>query len=156
MAIKSTTPFLWFEQGAGAAADFYAEVFDDVTILSKMPGPGEEPMGVTLSINGATVTLFNGGPSHKLDEAFSLMVTVETQDEIDRYWDALVDGGEPSRCGWLTDKFGLTWQIVPEMLPGVLGGADADGRERATNAMLGMVKLDIQQLQDAYDGATVA
>ncbi|MGH2907115.1 MAG: VOC family protein [Solirubrobacterales bacterium] len=152
MQAKSITPFLWFESGAKAASDYYLEVFDDAELVDTMPGPGDEPMGVTLRLKDLTLRLFNGGPMHKLDEAFSLFVFVETQEEVDYFWDKLVDGGEPSRCGWLTDKFGVTWQIIPEMLPDVLAGSDPEGCQRATEAMLGMVKLDIAELQTAYDG----
>lgn len=153
MKAKSITPFLWLQSGAAEAADFYANVFDDVERVSEMPGPGGVPMSVTIRLAGQELTLFNGGPSHKLDAAFSLFVAVETQEEIDYFWDRLLaDGGEPSRCGWLTDKFGVSWQIIPVMLPGVLGGADAEGSGRAMQAMLGMAKLDIAELQAAYDG----
>lgn len=146
------TPFLWLNEGASEAADFYTSVFADSERISEMPGPGDEPMGVTVRVKDVEFILFNGGPNYELSPAFSLMVECEDQAEIDELWTKLTDGGNESRCGWLEDKFGVSWQIVPKVLPDLLGGPDPDGRERAMQAMLGMVKFDIAALQAAYDG----
>ena len=111
-------------------------------------------MGVTIRLKNLELTLFNGGPAHPLGEAFSLFVSCEDQAEIDRLWDALIaDGGRPSRCGWLEDRYGLSWQIVPDSLGELIGGGDPEGAKRATEAMLAMSKLDLAELQRAYDGA---
>jgi predicted 3-demethylubiquinone-9 3-methyltransferase (glyoxalase superfamily) len=151
--VKNIRPFLWFEDKAEEAKDFYLDVFEDSELLDTMPGPEDKPMGVTLRLKNLELTLFNGGPHFKLSEAFSLFVTCENQEEVDYFWDKLLEGGEPSRCGWLKDKYGVSWQIVPEVLSEVLGGSDPAGRERAMQAMLGMIKLDVAELQRAYEGA---
>lgn len=151
--MKSITPFLWFESQAADAAEFYLEVFEDSERISSMPGPGEVPMGVTLRVKNLELTLFNGGPTYKLDEAFSLMVICDDQDEVDRLWDVLTaDGGKPVQCGWLTDKFGVSWQIVPAGFLDVVFGPDPEGSKRAFDAMTAMIKLDLAEVQAAYDG----
>jgi predicted 3-demethylubiquinone-9 3-methyltransferase (glyoxalase superfamily) len=150
--MKSITPFLWFDDNVVEAKDFYLGIFEDAEQTFAMPGPGDEPMGVTLRLKNLELTLFKGGPMYTLNPAFSLFVSCEDQAEVDYYWEKLLEGGEPSRCGWLVDKYGVSWQIVPEMLSAVLSGPDAEGSKRAMEAMLGMVKLDIAQLQAAYDG----
>lgn len=147
------TPFLWFEDQAEQAMDFYLGVFENSELVSTMPGPGDRPMAVTVRLNDVELILFNGGPHQKLNEAFSLFVSCETQVEVDYYWERLLEGGRPDRCGWLKDRFGVSWQIVPDGLGGLIGGSDPDGAQRAMQAMLGMVKLDIAELQRAYDGA---
>lgn len=153
MSTPQITPFIWLESGAATARDFYLEIFPDGNTVYEMPGPGDEPMGIAVWIGELTFILFNGGPAQKQTAAFSLMVSVEGQDEVDRLWDALTaDGGEESQCGWLKDKFGVSWQIVPTVLPEVMGGPDAEGRARANAAMMGMKKLVIADLQAAYDG----
>lgn len=153
MSTPQITPFIWLESGASAARDFYLEIFPEGETVYEMPGPGDEPMGIAVTLGELTVILFNGGPTYKQTEAFSLMVSVEGQEEVDRLWDGLTaDGGEESMCGWLKDKFGVSWQIIPTMFPEVMGGPDPEGRERATQAMMGMKKLVIADLQAAYDG----
>jgi predicted 3-demethylubiquinone-9 3-methyltransferase (glyoxalase superfamily) len=150
---KSIVPFIWLESGATDARDFYLSIFEDAKTNYEMPGPGEQPMGVAIDIGPLTFILFNGGPAYKQTEAFSLMVSVEGQAEVDRLWEALTaDGGEESQCGWLKDKFGVSWQIVPTVLPQVLGGPNPEGRKRATEAMLAMKKLVIADLEAAYAG----
>lgn len=154
MKFLTVIPFLWLDGTARQAAEFYAEVFEGAQIVDTTPGgPGSEPMGVTVRIADLEFTLFNGGPAHSLSEAFSLMVTVETQEEVDHFWSVLCEGGHEDRCGWLKDKFGVSWQIVPTALPRVLGGEDPAGRERAMQAMLGMRKLDVAELEAAYAGS---
>src|SRR4249919_3246055 len=115
------TPFIWLDADPREARDYYFSVFDDTAEVFQMPGPGDAPMGIAISIDGNPYILFNGGPQFPQTEAFSLMVSADGQDEVDRYWDALTADGEESECGWLKDKYGLSWQIVPTVLPEVLG-----------------------------------
>lgn len=150
--MNDVTPFLWLAEGASDAADLYTSVFEDSERVSDMRGPDDQPMGVTVRVKNLEFTLFNGGPRYQLDDAFSLMVACEDQAEIDFLWEKLTEGGSESKCGWLKDRFGVSWQIVLKGLSGLLGGPDAAGRERAMQAMLGMVKLDIAELQAAYEG----
>jgi predicted 3-demethylubiquinone-9 3-methyltransferase (glyoxalase superfamily) len=156
--MPTITPFLWLHGDVREAAAFYASVFGDAVVEDGMefpessPGKVGEIMSTTVDVRGQRLTLFNGGAGPTLTEGFSLFVECHGQDEVDRYWDALVEGGTPNRCGWLTDRFGVTWQIVPDVLGDYLGGPDAEGRGRAMQAMLGMVKLDIAGLRSAYEG----
>lgn len=152
MQCNSVTPFLWLDDSARQAGEFCAEVFTDAAIVDMMPGPGDEPMGVTMRIGDLRLTIFNGGPTHQLTEAFSLMVSVETQEEVDYFWESLSEGGVEDRCGWLKDRFGVSWQIVPTALMRTLSGDDPDGRARATQAMFGMKKLLVAELEAAYAG----
>ena len=153
MKCNSVTPFLWLDDTARQAAEFYVQVFDDAEIVETVPGPGSEPIGVTVRVADLRFTVFNGGPHHKLTEAFSLMISVETQEEVDYFWSALSEGGQEDRCGWVKDRFGVSWQVVPEALMRVLGGDDPEGAARAQQAMLGMRKLDIAGLEAAYAGS---
>jgi predicted 3-demethylubiquinone-9 3-methyltransferase (glyoxalase superfamily) len=133
---------LWFDGQAKAAADFYCRVFEDSKITS------ENPMVVTFEINGTKFMGLNGGPEFKFDEAISLVVNCDTQQEIDFYWENLIaDGGEESMCGWLKDKFGVSWQIVPSAL-GKLMSHPQKG-QRAMQALMKMRKLDIRKLEEA-------
>ena len=109
-------------------------------------------MLASFSLNGQEVMALNGGPVYELSPAFSFFVSCEDQDEVDRYWDALIEGGEPSECGWLVDRFGLSWQIVPTALGRLMSDPDRERAGRVMQAMLGMVKLDVAGLQAAYDG----
>jgi predicted 3-demethylubiquinone-9 3-methyltransferase (glyoxalase superfamily) len=155
MATNNVTPFIWLEKGAAEARDFYLTQFPEAQAVAVMPdfNPGE-PMGITMKIADTPMILFNGGPGYPQTIAFSMMVTVDTQDDVDRLWDGLIEGGgEHSQCGWLQDRFGLWWQIIPAGFMDVMGGPDADGRDRAREAMLKMTKLDLAELQQAYDGA---
>ena len=151
-------PFLWFHDQALPAARFYVSVFPNSRILSDVPnaeaapGPTGQVMVVDFEIDGQRVTALNGGPVYTLSPAFSFVIDCEDQEEVDHYWDKLVDGGQPSRCGWLTDRFGLSWQVVPKALFETIAGPDAAGRERATAAMMKMVKLDVAALKAAYAG----
>ena len=155
MSTPTIRPFLWFGQNAEAAAHFYVSVFRNSKIVTVMPSPDPTtPMGVELEIDGQRLIAFNGGPHFKLTEAVSLMVQCETQDEVDYFWDKLTaDGGEPSRCGWLKDKFGLSWQIIPQALVTLMGDKDPARAGRVVQAMLGMSKIDIAGLQKAYDAS---
>ena len=158
--MPTITPCLWFDDNGEAAMDLYCSIFPDaqVTETSRYGDGAPLPAGTLLTaffeIAGQRVMVLNGGPAFTPDEAFSFYVGVETQEEIDRYWDALIaDGGAPSQCGWLKDRFGVSWQIVPSMLGQLLSDPDAEKAGRAMQAMLSMGKLDIAGLQRAYDGA---
>lgn len=147
--MSTVTPFLWFNDQAGEAAAFYLSLFPGSRRLSetkmKGAGPGldEAVSMTTIEMQGTTVTLFNGGPHFTLNEAFSFSVTCKDQQEIDTFWEKLTDGGMESRCGWLKDRFGVSWQVVPENLGALLR------RPGAMKAMMAMKKLDIATLEAA-------
>lgn len=149
------TPFLWFNDNAEEAIGFYTSVFKDskVGLVSRYgeAGPGRKGQFMTGSfvLNGQEFIALNGGPQFKFTEAISFVVNCENQKEVDYYWDKLCEGGQPSQCGWLKDKFGLSWQIVPAALPMLLRDKDPEKAKRVMNAMLKMRKLDIKTLQDA-------
>jgi predicted 3-demethylubiquinone-9 3-methyltransferase (glyoxalase superfamily) len=141
------TPFLWFDHQAAEAAAFYCAVFPNSTLVS------QSAQSVTLILEGQRLNLLNGGPHYRLSPAFSLFVSCETQAEIDDLWQKLTaDGGAPSRCGWLVDKYGLSWQLVPPLLGAYLQDPDPVKSGRVLDAMLTMTKLEIAELQRAYDG----
>ncbi|MGZ6066589.1 MAG: VOC family protein [Polyangiales bacterium] len=140
MQAQKVASFLWFESKAEEAVKFYASVFGDDCRHS----------GTSFELFGQRFIAFNGGPTYRLTEAFSIMVECESQAEIDTYWDALTaNGGAPSRCGWLKDRFGVSWQIVPKQLFALLQDRDPAKAKRVLNAMLGMQKLDIAKLEHA-------
>ena len=150
------SPFLWYDSEAEAAAQLYVSIFPNskITSVSRYgeAGPGKPGSAMTVSfeLDGLPVTALNGGPHFKLTEAFSMSVDCADQTEVDRYWNALIeDGGQPSRCGWLKDRFGLSWQIVPRALPRLLTDADRAKAQRVMAAMLKMSKLDVAQLEAA-------
>lgn len=146
--VPSVTPFLWLERDAAAAARRYAAIFPGSRVLES------SAQSATLELAGQSIILFEGGPVYRLSAAFSLFVSCETQAEIDHYWDALLEGGgKPTRCGWLDDRFGVTWQVIPARLRSWIAGPDAAGAKRALEAMMGMQKLDIAALERAYAGA---
>ena len=149
--MQPITPFLWFDGNVAAAMKFYCSVFKKSKIVS-VNGSGKNVMSATLSLNGQKLILFNGGPHYKLTPAFSLFVSCQTQKEIDYYWKRLMEGGEASRCGWLTDRFGLSWQIIPDVLADLLGDRDEGKSARAMQAMVQMSKLDIKALRHAHAG----
>jgi predicted 3-demethylubiquinone-9 3-methyltransferase (glyoxalase superfamily) len=150
--VQTITPFLWFDGTAEEATNFYLSVFRNSKLLSVMPGPGGKPMGTTFEIEGQKFHTLNGGPQYSFTPAISLFVNCETQQEVDELWDKLTaDGGKPDRCGWLTDKFGLSWQIIPSVLGRLLGDKDRAKAGKAMQAMLQMSKLDIKGLQQAFD-----
>ena len=143
-------PFLWYNNQAGEALRFYSEVFN---VPVQGADNGDDIFLGSLSLPGLELMLFNGGPHHEFNHAISLFVLVETQEEVDHLWDALTaDGGEGGRCGWLTDKFGVSWQVVPEALGRLMSDSDRERAERVRNAMLGMDKLIVADLQAAYNG----
>jgi predicted 3-demethylubiquinone-9 3-methyltransferase (glyoxalase superfamily) len=155
MGMQKITTFLTFNDQAEAAVELYTSVFKDSRVLSTSrygeggPGPAGSVMSVTFELAGQRFMALNGGPSFKFSEGMSLFVNCETQAEVDGLWEKLSAGGAPGRCGWLTDRFGVSWQIVPSVLGQLLGGADRQKAQRVMQAMLRMTKLDIQALQNA-------
>jgi predicted 3-demethylubiquinone-9 3-methyltransferase (glyoxalase superfamily) len=153
------SPFLWFDTQAEEAAKFYVSVFpgSKITKVSRYgeggPGPAGSVMVVELVIDGQTVMALNGGPTFKLTEAFSMNVECKDQAEVDRYWQALAaDGGEEGPCGWLKDKFGLSWQVNPTILKEMLDDPDRQKAKRVMDAMMKMKKIEIPILKKAYEG----
>jgi predicted 3-demethylubiquinone-9 3-methyltransferase (glyoxalase superfamily) len=159
VSIQKITPFLWFDHQAEEAAAFYASIFPDSKIVKVVrygaagPGPAGSAMTVEFQLAGQPFAALNGGPHFKFTEAVSFVVNCQTQDEVDAYWDKLSAGGAPGQCGWLKDKFGLSWQIVPTVLPELLRDPDPAKSQRVMRAMLAMKKLDIRALQQAYGQA---
>lgn len=150
----SLTPFLWFDTDLAEPVAFYTSVFDDGAAVDVQRAGDDGPVfTATLELGGNRLMLLNGGPVHAgFTEAISLFVSVETQEEVDTLWDRLTaGGGEPGQCGWLKDRYGLSWQIVPSMLGTVLGASDRTRAQQALDAMLQMGKLDIAALQAAFD-----
>jgi predicted 3-demethylubiquinone-9 3-methyltransferase (glyoxalase superfamily) len=156
---QKIVPNLWFDTEAEQAAEFYTSVFKDSRIVGKThypeSGPRETGMVMTVEweLNGQRFVGINGGPNFKFDEAVSFQITCADQDEVDYYWAALTaDGGSEGPCGWAKDKFGLSWQVVPEGMDDVFADPDPERANRAMEAMLGMKKLDIEALRRAADG----
>jgi predicted 3-demethylubiquinone-9 3-methyltransferase (glyoxalase superfamily) len=149
--MQKITPYLWFDGTAEEAAEFYVSLFDDSGV-DKVVGGGPVTI-VNFRLGGVEFLAFDGGPQFRFTEAISMCVSAETQEEIDRLWNALTaDGGEESMCGWLKDRYGLSWQIVPPVLGELLGDPDQERAGRVMQAMLQMRKIDIQQLLDAAAG----
>ena len=156
--MNSITPFLWFERDAEEAVTYYVSVFDGAEVTSTTrfqegwPGPAGEVMTVTLRIAGQDLVVLNGGPQpgFQFSPAISFAVSCETQEEIDRLWERLSHGGKPNACGWVTDRYGVTWQIVPRVLDEMLMDADPSRANRVMQAMLPMSKIEISPLEDAY------
>ncbi len=151
--------FLWFDDNAEEAVDFYCSVFKRSRILDVMrwgdvgPGPKGSVLTITFELEGQEYIALNGGPQFKFNEAVSLLIQCDTQDEVDHYWSALTSGGgEESQCGWLKDKFGLSWQVCPRVLLKMIQDKDRVRADRAMAAMMNMRKLDIAALRAAYDG----
>ncbi|MBV8162762.1 MAG: VOC family protein [Candidatus Eremiobacteraeota bacterium] len=158
------TPFLWFENKAEEAAKFYVSLFKNSKIQNISyysdagPGPAGTAMVVEFALDGQDFMALNGGPTGNVEgqPPISLFVSCETQDEVDKLWDKLGEGGRTLQCGWLVDKYGFTWNIVPQGLADLLGSDDAERQQRAMKAMLQMEKLDINELRRAYDGVGAA
>jgi len=149
----SITPFLWFDTQAEQAMQFYTSIFPRSKVVA-VHRNGDQVMSVTWELEGQRFMGLNAGPHFTFNEAVSFFVACETQQEVDELWDKLLaGGGTPSRCGWLKDRFGLSWQIIPTVLPALLGDADGEKAGRAMQAMLKMVKIDGAALQRAFDGA---
>jgi predicted 3-demethylubiquinone-9 3-methyltransferase (glyoxalase superfamily) len=155
-------PNLWFDTEAEEAAEFYVSVFDNSRIVNVTrygeagPGPAGTVMTVEWELDGQRFIGINGGPAFTFDEAVSFQVICETQEELDYYWARLTEGGQEVQCGWLKDRFGLSWQVVPSGMEEVLNDPDQERAQRAMEAMLGMVKLDIGALRRAADGVPVS
>ena len=146
------TPFLWFDTKAEEAARFYVSIFPNSKVLNVWRA-GEQVQGVSFVLNGQEIRGLNGGPKFKFTEAASMFVDCESQEEVDRYWNALTtDGGSESMCGWLKDKYGLSWQIIPTQLGRMLGNQDRVKAGRALQAMLKMKKIVIRELENAFEG----
>jgi predicted 3-demethylubiquinone-9 3-methyltransferase (glyoxalase superfamily) len=154
------TPNLWFDHNAEEAARFYVSLLPDSHVDAVNHSPADSPSGragsvvtVDFTLAGQRFTGINGGPQFPFTEAVSFMIECDGQAEVDRLWDALTaDGGAPGQCGWLKDRFGLSWQIVPTQLIEVMGASDPEGSRRAMEAMLAMSKIDIEQLRRAFRG----
>ena len=155
-------PNLWFDTEAEQAAEFYTSVFPNSRIVSTAlypegsPGPVGTVMTVEFELDGQRFVGINGGPQFPFTEAVSFQINCDGQDEVDYYWEKLTDGGEESMCGWLRDRFGLSWQVVPAGMDEVFADPDPARAQRAMQAMLGMRKLDIAALREAADGVPVA
>ena len=148
------TTFLTYDNQAEAAARLYVSIFEGGRILSTMPGPNGTVFGLSFEILGRTFFALNGGPTFKFSEGISLFVTCENQAQIDEYWQKLTeDGGKESQCGWLVDKFGVSWQITPKNLSSLLGDPDRAKSSRAMQAMMTMKKFDIAALERAFHGS---
>lgn len=151
---QKITPFLWFNDNAEEAATFYVSVFPNskLTDVARM-GEGGPALTVAFTLDGEDFVGLNGGPVHPFTEAVSFVIDCETQAEVDHYWESLTaDGGQPGDCGWLKDRFGLSWQVVPRLLPELLTDPDPARAQRAMQAMMQMHKLDIAALKAAANG----
>jgi len=152
--VQKIIPFLWFDGQAEEATNFYVATFKNSRVLSVMPGPDGKAMGTSFEIEGQRFNTLNGGPKYKFTPAISLFVNCETQQDVDELWNKLLaGGGRPDQCGWLQDKYGLSWQIIPTALGRLLGDKDRVKAGRVMQAMMQMVKIDIAALQRAYDQA---
>jgi len=154
------TPFLWFNDNAEEAMNYYVSIFKNSKVLSinrygdAGPGPSGSVMTATFELDGLQFTALNGGPEFGFTEAISFFVNCDTQQEVDELWDKLCAGGEASMCGWLKDKYGLSWQIIPKALGEMLGDKDPEKAGRVMKAMFQMQKIDVKKLKEAYDNVT--
>ena len=155
--MQKITPFLWFDNNAEEAMNFYIAIFKNSRVLKiarfteGAPGPKGAVMTASFSLDGQEFIALNGGPTFAFSPAISFVVNCETQDEVDRFWERLSEGGEQIQCGWLKDKFGVSWQIVPIILGEMLSGSDEIRAQRVMSAMLQMKKIEIATLRKAYD-----
>ena len=153
-------PFLWYAKEAEEAASFYASIFPDSRVVRVVTMQSESPSGPPGSVKVVDFTLFGqpfqamtAGPHHEFNDAISLTVLCEDQSELDRYWNAIEkNGGKPQACGWITDKYGVRWQIVPRVMDEMMADPDKERSKRATDAMMKMIKFDIAALKNAYEG----
>jgi len=156
--MQKITPFLWFNDQAEEAADFYVSIFKNSKIVSTMRygegsrGPVGTVMTVTFELDGEEFIALNGGEYFTLSPAISFFIKCETQEEVDHYWEKLSAGGKQMQCGWVTDRFGVTWQVAPTIMGRMLQDNDAEKSNRVMKAMLQMEKPDIKRLTDAYEG----
>ncbi|MGB8192074.1 MAG: VOC family protein [Chitinophagaceae bacterium] len=156
--MQKITPFLWFDNNAEEAINLYTSVFKDAKVTNMArygkegPGPEGTVMTASFVLNGQEFIALNGGPHFKFTEAVSFVINCEDQEEVDHYWDRLSEGGSIQQCGWLKDKFGLSWQVVPTILSKLLSDKDRQKAGRVMQAMLRMKKIDIKTLQEAAEG----
>jgi predicted 3-demethylubiquinone-9 3-methyltransferase (glyoxalase superfamily) len=156
--MQKITPFLWYDGKAEEAVNFYVSIFKNSKVVSMArygdagPGPKGSVMTAAFQLEGQDFVALNGGPQYKFTPAISFVVSCETQEEVDDLWEKLSAGGRKDRCAWLTDKFGMSWQIVPTILSKLLQDKDPEKARRVMQAMLQMDKIDIARLQEAYDG----
>ncbi|CAI2934847.1 VOC family protein [Aminobacter niigataensis] len=156
--MQKITPFLWFDNQAEDAVNFYISVFRNAKVGKVTrygeagPGPVGSVMVAEFELEGIRFTALNGGPMFKFTEAISMVVDCKDQAEVDHFWDRLSEGGQPGQCGWLKDRFGLSWQIVPEALPRLLGDPDPAKAGRVMQAMLQMTRIEVAKLEKAYAG----
>lgn len=160
--MQKITPFLWFDHQAEEAMNFYVSIFKNSRIISLTrygeggPGPAGEVMTGTFELEGQEFMALNGGPDHQFSEAISFFVDCKTQEEVDELWNKLTQDGEEGPCGWLKDKFGVSWQIIPTVLGELLGDPDPAKSQRVMQAMLQMKKIDIKTLQEAHEQAPLS
>ena len=156
--MQKITPFLWFDGNAEEAVNFYTSLFKNSKVVSitrygdDFPDMKGKVLTAVFELNGQTFMALDGGPAFKFTEAISLYVNCETQEEVDRLWEKLTEGGAESQCGWLKDKYGLSWQIIPTALPELLTDKDPEKAGRVMQAMLKMHKIEIKALKQAYEG----
>ena len=156
--MQKISPFLWYNDNAEEAVNFYTSIFKNSKILAVArygeggPGPNGSVMTINFQIEGQEFIALNGGPHFKFNEAISFSVDCETQEEVDELWEKLSEGGQKSQCGWLKDKYGLSWQVNPRILGELLSDKDPEKAKRVMEAMLQMEKIDIKTLKQAYDG----
>lgn len=158
--MTTIAPCLWFDGNAEDAAQLYTSLFPDSRVDKVHRSPADNPstpegavLTVEFTLAGRPFIGLNGGPEFSFSEAVSFSIDCKDQGEVDRYWDALIEGGgEPSQCGWLKDRFGVSWQVIPRQLPELLNAPDRDGARRAMEAMLQMSKIDVAKLKEAYEG----
>ena len=158
--MSKIAPCLWFDGNAEEAATLYTSLFPDSRIDKVNRAPADNPstpagavLTVDFTLGDSKFIALNGGPEFRFSEAISFSIECEDQAEVDRYWDGLIEGGgEPSECGWLKDRFGVSWQVIPRQLDAFLSGSDPEGAKRAMEAMLQMSKLDVAKLREAYEG----
>lgn len=156
--MQKITPFLWFEDQAEEAVNFYTSIFKNSRIgeVARYGEAGPRPKGTVMTVSfyldGQEFIALNGGPEFNFTEAISFFVHCETQEEVDELWEKLTEGGEEVQCGWLKDKYGVSWQVVPNTLMNYINGPDAEKSARAVQAMLQMKKIDIYKIKQAYDG----
>jgi predicted 3-demethylubiquinone-9 3-methyltransferase (glyoxalase superfamily) len=157
LSLQKITPFLWFDRQAEEAANFYVSIFPNSKVVKVVrcgaggPGPAGSALTVEFQLEGQQFVGLNGGPVFKFSEAVSFVVNCQTQEEVDTYWEKLSAGGAQVQCGWLKDKFGLSWQIVPTALPELLSDPDPKKSGRVMQAMMTMKKIDIRGLREAYE-----
>lgn len=150
--MQKIRPFLWYDSQAEEAAKFYTSIFRNSTIGKSMPGPEGRVLTIEFELEGTQFVALNGGPHFKFSEAISLTVDCKSQGEVDELWEKLSEGGSKGQCGWLKDRYGLSWQIVPSVLVELLTGPDAKTSQRVMQAMMQMTRIDIGRLKEAAAG----